>query len=152
VRPDFGERANHPLTMTSTATIYRETLKTDERATHTGKLFGVRFLNVESFAFDTAASLSTDYDGGYWQFYALSNGGFYMAPDIDLPFRVACDNGFEGALSADAFGITVCLYAYSLLSFSADLTFAATCAGQYYALRSFAAEHEECTAILRACD
>lgn len=153
MRPDSGgEGQPTNLTMTSTATIYRETLKTEQRAAHTGKLFGVRFLNVESFAFDTAASLSPDYDGGYWQFHILSNSGFYMAPETDRRFRVACDNGFEGELSADAFGITVCMYAYSLLSFSADLEFAATCAGQYYALRAYAAEHEEASAIFRACD
>jgi hypothetical protein len=25
-------------------------------------------------------SIADDYDGGYWEFYELSNGGFYMPP------------------------------------------------------------------------
>jgi hypothetical protein len=29
--------------------------------------------------FDTASQLSPDYNGGYWEFYNLSNGGFYIA-------------------------------------------------------------------------
>ena len=46
--------------------------------------------------------------------YTLSNDGFYMAPSGDEVFHVACDNMFEGDISADALGITACLYAYTL--------------------------------------
>ena len=94
-------------------------LNETERIEYTAKLFGAHFpLRLEPFIFDMAGSLSRDYTGGYWNMYELSNGGFYMAPDEDRPFRVECMNGYEGTLSADAFGITVCLYAYSNLSFS----------------------------------
>ena len=64
-----------------------------------------------------ASRLSEDYGGGYWLFYTLDNGGFYMAPDSDGKFQVISPNGWEGFMSADAFGITVCLFAYSNLSF-----------------------------------
>ncbi|MCB1841848.1 MAG: antirestriction protein [Halioglobus sp.] len=60
------------------------------------------------------------YTGGYWHFYVLSNGGFYMAPEGDSVFKVSCDNYFTGKLSADALGITACLYTYSHISFSQD--------------------------------
>ena len=48
-----------------------------------------------------------------WLFgvYQLSNGGFYMAPAADRLFHVICKNQFEGDLTADALGITACLYA-----------------------------------------
>lgn len=117
-----------------------------------GKLFGVRFLWIESFVFDTASSLSPDYSGGNWQFHSLSNGGFYMVPDGQADYKVECDNGFEGRLSAEAFGIVSCLYAYSLLSFSADGDFAGVCANHYHLLREFALGHPEAQKILAAID
>jgi len=38
---------------------------------------------------------------------------------------------YDGAMSADALGITVCLYAYSSLSFGTESQFTNTCAQQY---------------------
>jgi hypothetical protein len=99
----------------------------------------------------TADSLSADYTGGYWHFYRLANDGFYMAPAEDTAFQIACENGFEGDLSDDAFGITVCLYAYSRLSFSGMLI-ADACAQHYHWLRDYAVEQEEAEAIIRAID
>ena len=85
--------------------------------------------------------------------YELSNGGFYMAPQTDSPFHVSCMNGYVGTLSADAFGITVCLYAgYNHLSFSDDQAFAETCAEQYHLLREYMFEHLDVEGILRAID
>ena len=91
------------------------------------------------------------YKGGYWDFHTLSNGGFYMAPAEDRVFRVACDNMFEGDLSADALGITSCLYAYSHLSFT-DGMFARVSARHYHRLREHMFEHPEVAAILGATD
>ena len=64
---------------------------------------------------------------------------------------MVCENGYEGQLSADAFGITVCLYAYSRLSFSGMLI-ADMCAQQYHLLRAYALEHAEVEGILAAVD
>ena len=75
----------------------------------------------------------------------------YLAPHSDTPFNVSCENGFEGQLSGDALGITVCLYAYSNLSFSSG-AFAETCAQQYHWLRDYMLEHPEAAAILGAID
>lgn len=74
-----------------------------------------------------------------------------MAPHVDTEFTVCCENGFEGKLSPDAFGITVCLYAFSELSFGDGRT-AQTCTQQYYLLREYAAEHPETGGIYRAID
>ena len=95
--------------------------------------------------------MADTYDGGYWDFYTLSNGGFYMAPAEDRIYHVSCDNMFEGDLSADALGITACLYAYSHLSFS-DGRFARVCACHYHLLREYMMEHPEVSAILGATD
>ena len=54
---------------------------------------------------------------GSWELYTLSNGGFYMAPDIAQTWEVSCPNYYAGTLSSDALGIVACLCAYSHLSF-----------------------------------
>lgn len=123
-----------------------------DRVQYTSKLFGINFpMNLEPAVFDMAGHLAVDYNGGYWLFYALSNGGFYMAPRSDTIFNVACDNGYEGRLTGDALGIVACLYAYSHLSFQEN-ALAAICADQYHLLRDFMMEHREARAILRAID
>jgi hypothetical protein len=133
--------------------IYREQLSESQRQSHVAKLFGIRFpVQVEPYTFDSAGALSEQYDGGFWEFYALSNGGFYMAPTSQETFHVVCANGFEGDLSAEAFGITACLYAYGLLSFAADEKLAEECARQYHWLREYAGTHAEAAGIWKATD
>jgi len=115
-------------------------------------LFGHRFpLQLEPAIYQFAEFLSGDYRGGYWHFYTLSNGGFYMAPAGERRFAVSAENGYEGELSGDALGVTVCLYAYSHLSFR-EGNFAESCARYYHQLREFALEHPEAAAILAAID
>jgi hypothetical protein len=138
--------------MNNTPIITRQLVAEDQRTTVTADLFGVYFpLQLEPFIFSMASRLSEDYGGGYWLFYTLDNGGFYMAPDSDGQFQVVSENGWEGFLSADAFGITVCLYAYSQLSFGSG-QFAETCAEQYHLLREYMMGHAEAGAILGATD
>ena len=117
-------------------------------------LFGVMFTTrVEPYVFGIARSLSADYRGGYWEFYALSSGGFYMAPAGDERYQVRCENGYAGEMSADAFGITCCLYAYSHLSFAGPRELADECARQYHGLREYTlAGHAEARTILAATD
>lgn len=133
--------------------ITRQQVVDEQRIEHIAQLFGIHFpLRLEPTVYALAGKLSQDYNGGYWEFYALSNGGFYMAPYADHAFQVVCDNGYEGVLSADALGIAVCLYAYSHLSFSDIDGFADTCAQQYHWLREYMLEHPEAQAILGAID
>ena len=134
-------------------TITRHQLEIDRRVSHTAALFGVHFpIQLEPYVYTVTSELANEYHGGYWQFYTLSNGGFYMAPNADQPFRVSCENGYEGELSADALGIVACLYAYSHLSFGGDDVFVETCAQQYHLLRDYMLEHAEARGILGAID
>jgi hypothetical protein len=83
-------------------TIYCEEVPEARRLTHTAGLFGLDFpLRLEPFVFTMAGQLSPDYRGGFWKFFALCNGGFYMAPDSTGALAVSCENRFEGSLSAD---------------------------------------------------
>lgn len=139
--------------MTDTPSITCQLIAEDLRVNHTAELFGLGFsLSLEPFVYFMADTICEDYSGGYWEFYALSNGGFYMSPHTDADFKVSCENGFEGDLSADAFGIVCCLYSYSHLSFGDSTPFTEACAEHYHLLREYVYEHPEVAAILRAID
>lgn len=124
-----------------------------DRMDFVDRLFGIKYvLQLEPTVFQFAEHLAaSQYNGGYWQFYGLSNGGFYMALRSDAIFSVSCENQFEGQMTADALGITACLYAYSNLSFG-DGDFAETCAEHYHWLREYAMDHAEVRSVLRAID
>ena len=133
-------------------TITRQQVVDDQRINITADFFGVYFpLRLEPFVYAMTSKLSDDYSGGYWQFYALSNGAFYLAPDSDGRFQVISENGHECLMSADALGITVCLYAYSHLSFGDD-EFSDKCARQYHLLRDYMFNHPEARSILGTID
>jgi hypothetical protein len=117
--------------------------------------FGKRFmLTGESLVYSWLSSLCQEYSGAYWDFYLLSNGGFYMAPRFSKKLHVVVQgNGFRGALSADATGIVATLFALGTLS--------SQCVGDmacemlldhYYALLGFATKHAESKLILAAID
>ena len=136
-----------------TATITRELVPEHRRADFVAALFGIAYpLHLEPAVFAFASRLSTSYQGAYWSMYSLSNGGWYMCPDDDDPFDVQCPNGYEGPMSADAFGIVTVLYAFSHLSFIANGDAASNYARHHRLLREFAAEHEESAAIFAAID
>ncbi len=133
-------------------TITRLQVADDQRISITADFFGSYFpLRLEPFVFAMTSKLSDDYSGGYWQFYTLSNGGFYMAPDSDGWFQVISENSHECLMSADALGITACLYAYSHLSFGDD-EFSDKCARQYHLLRDYMFNHPEARSILGTID
>ena len=142
---------NNKTTGSITSKIISLRIKEDQRIQHTTVLFGSNFpMALEPAIYTFAERLSPNYRGGYWQFYQLASGGFYMAPDTDNVFNICCDNGFEGTMSADALGVTTCLYAYSNLSFDPKLT--EICTEHYHLLREFMLDHAEARTILSATD
>ena len=136
-----------------TTTIARHELPTAQRSIHVETLFGLHFpFELEPYVFDTASQFSPDYRGGFWNFFALDNDGFYLAPDSESAFRVRSPNGYEGVMSEDAFGIVVCLFAYSHLSFNVRKPIATTYSRHYHLLREYMMDHAEVAEILRATD
>lgn len=82
------------------------------RSTFMPKHLGTRNLMIgQNLFFAYLEKLSDDYKGGYWEFYELSNGGWYTAPAGEQRYRMHWDeNYYEGEMSADAAGITASLY------------------------------------------
>ena len=139
-------------TQASLLPVTREIVPEDQRLAITEQLFGMAFpLQLEPVVYGITDRMAQEYTGGYWNFYTLSNGGFYMAPAEDKAFHVKCQNMYEGDLSADALGITACLYAYSNLSFSLS-DIAREYARHYHLLREYSMEHAEVSAIVGATD
>ena len=133
--------------------IHRELLTDGRRSELPAKLFGAAAFpfKVEPAIFDMTGRLVAAYEGGYWDMHQLSNDGFYMSPASETTYTVSSMNGYTGVMSADALGLTACLFAYSHLSFGGD-ALAEVCANQYHLLRDFAMVHAEAGAILAAID
>jgi len=111
--------------------------------------FGRYMILVEDTVYHFTRRLVPQYTGGYWNFYELPTGGFFMAPD-SKPMRLYVEgNGFEAEMSADAIGITVCLFAFSHRSFQYP---SSRFAQHYHLLREFACFHPEAELINAAID
>lgn len=111
---------------------------------------GRHYLTGESLVYDWAGRLCPAYQGGLWHFFTLSNGGFYMAPATGGRVAVRWHlNGYNDMMGADAFGVTVTLYALCHL---AEMKREDTIIDRYHQLREFACEHAEAANILRAID
>ncbi len=111
-----------------------------------GKI-GNLFIPFEQEVYRTAGAYS-QYEGGYWEFHQLSNGGFYMAPDNDTLYHFEnTENYSDVDLSSEALGIVACLYAFSRMSFTY-----ASLGDFYHKLRDFAQAHPEAGAIFEAID
>ena len=115
------------------------------------KHFGHRMMLLEQTVYAFMREFAVSYRGGYWDFFELSNSGFYMAPKMPSPVALSiASNGVEAEMTADAAGIVACLFAYSHLSFRCpdDSPF-----GNYYhLLLDFAGGHREAGLIFRAID
>lgn len=68
-------------------------------------LFGQDFLYAEASVYALAKQMMPEYQGGFWHFIRLPDGGGYMMPDGDRFHMVNGANWFDRTVSADAAGI-----------------------------------------------
>lgn len=111
-----------------------------------------QWIILEPTIFAWMDRLCADYCGGIWQFYTLSNGGAFMAPDAEsdeLCSLFNTMNGNDAEMSAEAAGIVVCLIAYS---HHTSRTECDAMTEHYYRLRDYALNHAECNAIMHIID
>ncbi len=104
----------------------------------------------EALVYRWMRAISQDYNGGYWDYFSLSNGGFYMAPRGTSRFLVTVSgNHFNGELSANTAGIVSTLYALCEL---ANRTEEDWFINLYHYLRDYAVQHPDGSLILAAID
>ena len=146
---------NQPIDSQDAVVTARE-LEGAERMAALSKHFGSQGLRVEQYVYAIMRAQAKEYQGGYWEYFELSNGGFYMAPAHSEDFACSVpSNGYQGKMSADAAGITACLFTFSHLSFVLERVDAEGCekvAEHYHLLLDFACNHAEARAILSAID
>jgi len=122
-----------------------------ERLNALPRFFGPKHMMlVENLVFAWMKNLVPSYGGGYWNFYELSNGGFYMSPDCKDEVQLICENGFDGNLSTDAAGIVACTYALNELANNIDDN--ELFIDMYFKLKAFISGHKEIEKIYRAID
>lgn len=107
-------------------------------------------VQAEAFIYYMMDKYCKQYNGGYWEYFSLSNNGFFMAPTGAEEYRLAnAENYSDVTLSPEATGIAICLMAYSHLSWSEP---AHIFNSHFHWLREFALDHSEATDIFRFID
>lgn len=107
---------------------------------------------VEPTILDLMRKHCQTYNGAYWDFYKLSNGGFFMAPCGPATYALSnADNYADVELSAEAAGLAIALLAYSHLSFVSSPA-SHIFSSQFHWVREFALNHPEAEAIFRFID
>ena len=141
---------------TATATIQRVEVPEADRLAflpkHVGS--GIVLIEFEHRVYGNLASLCDRYRGAFWEFYELSNRGFYMAPRLERELILDCPgNGYNGAVSADAAGIVATLYTLSQMSsIYVGKKVGTRCADNYHRLLAFVDGHPQARAIFSAID
>ena len=122
----------------------------NQRLAFLPKYFGKRMMAAENGIYNAISKLCANYSGAFWNYYELSNGGFYMAPDLDEKLEMlVVGNEYQGVLSADAAGIVASLCVINELCW---LDQSEKIINHYYLLRDFAIEHDEASEICAAID
>ncbi|AIY44228.1 Antirestriction protein klcA (plasmid) [Collimonas arenae] len=141
---------NTQINQAVTASLVEE----DRRLNFLPTYFGQHFVHAEFLVYRWLDKLCDAYNGGYWHYYELSNGGFYMAPKLSDSLLIEVSgNGYSGLMSADAAGIVATLFALGQLANKNHGTVAADALiDRYHLLREFLDGHIEAGKIFAAID
>lgn len=138
------------MTSNTDIAIVASVVPSHQRSAFLPAQLGRHMIVGEALIFGWLDRLSSDYTGGLWEFYTLSNGGFYLAPINEKPFKIDVPkNGFSGEMSADAAGIVASLFSLCDL---ANRVGHDKMINQYHWLRDFAIRHAESRLIMGAID
>lgn len=101
--------------------IIEKLVPENERITFLSNKFKNSLESIQLFElnlYQMAMSQSKEYQGGYWHFVNLSNGGFYLYPDEsdDFRFSVNSPNYFSANLSPKGFGVYLTMLMLNQLS------------------------------------
>ena len=144
------------MTDLHTAEITKNVVPDNERMDFLPMLFGREYFWGELHAFATMDRFVDNYQGGYWEFYRLSCGGGYMAPDMARVSMCIPENWFDDEMSGDAAGIVITIYTLNRLMWRLDGRgrddLMEPLIKHYDLLRDYASQHPEAGKIYRAID
>lgn len=131
--------------------IIAETVANKDRLNFLPTFLPGLFLIFENTVYSFASSYSDDYKGGLWEFVTLSNGGMFIHPKSEVAFKVHYwGNHYQGTMTPEAFGIGLCLHAFSHMSFAHEGN--PVSPERFTQLYDFAAGHAEAGEILSFID
>ncbi|MBN9230958.1 MAG: antirestriction protein [Legionella sp.] len=135
--------------MSSDRIIHKQLVLEKNRLNFLPKHVKRHFIQFENIIYYLAKSMCHQYNGGYCNFYNLSNDGFFLAPALKQQFEIFVDgNGFNGVVTSEALGVILTLFSINGIIGQGDDYLI----DKYYALRDFALQHEERDLILLAID
>lgn len=141
---------NDPSLNVSLPSITASLVPINKRLKFLPRFFGTCHYSAgENMVYDFLSNVCSNYHGAYYHFFTLSNGGFYLAPDLKEPLKFSLPNYFDGAVPADAAGIIATLYVLNCLASEHKKN---EHIELYYSLRDFALEHADRELILAAID
>lgn len=140
----------------------------DARLDFLSTYFDKDFLVGERLVFDFMRRFSSEYTGGYWDFFETDNGGFFLSPRAEsgknYNFSIS-SNYFNERLSAQTAGIIVTLFTLNTLinalyEESKDKEIdqeqaekrLSKLTGHYYALRDYSFSRPDAHLIYQAID
>lgn len=130
--------------------ITRKDYLESERLEFLPRFVGKHFMAYEAYIFNKMKEDAAKYNGGFWEYYTLFNGGFYMSLTQEKPLKMVCvGNYYEGEMSADAASIGVNLFA--LNTFACEIN-PEKFGEAYYQLRDYAIQHNEAAQIMAYID
>lgn len=113
------------------------------------KHFGKAFLEYERLVYSYMDYLCPEYTGGYWEFYELGNGGFFMQLKGGERYTLNSPNGSCYEVSVQSASIVVCLFAqcHLMQKYPTDALIE-----KYHQLRDFAGQLDEANEIYQLID
>ncbi|MFT0547022.1 antirestriction protein [Allopusillimonas ginsengisoli] len=132
-----------------------------ERQVFLPTFFGNHYLKGEMLVYAWAEKLLPEYRGGFWNYYKLSNGGFFIAHSTSkeqVEIRVDT-NGYRGQLTPISAGVVVTLFALNHLiaelaqrGTRASLDLSDKLTDHYYQLRDFIESLPDASEVYGAID
>lgn len=142
---------------TATQPITYQRVQGGLRSTALQKYFGSTSFEAERYLFNLCDQLIAGYNGGYFEYIELDNGGFYwqLSTSVEkLHLVIPFGNGFSEDITSDGASIVVTLFVLSVLCerFESNLESRYRFHDLYQYLLNFAEQHAESSAIFRAID
>ena len=140
--------------MTDTPPITASMVPESDRHHFLPEFYPGLFMAAETLTYAVAKRYISGYCGAYWNFFRLSNGGYFMAPDEPEPLRVVVTGNYtDETMSAEAAGIVTTLYVLDrLMNAQLKEKVRERYIDLWHKLRDYACQHSDCAAILKAID
>lgn len=129
-----------------TSSIRKIQCSASERPDFLQRHAGRHFVDYEQLVCAAMKRCCSEYSGGFWNFFSLTNGGFFMSLDVECDFTMETqENHANGRMSAEAASIGVNILVQNRMAWK---TGAEQFTRAYERLRDFAVKHPEKSEIM----